>query len=164
MKARPEYVWEKFFDVPRETVWRLWTNPQLFAAWYGPNVETLVHRMQVAPGGLALIEMKWEDGKSQFQKFEYTKVDPGEKLAWLQSIADSAWNSVAVENWPEYLLTTVEIHREGGRDCMHFTWSPYGDVTDKEIDNFKRARLDIDEAWKSALVLFDEVLQSVALM
>lgn len=160
MKARPEYVWEKFFTAPVADVWRLWTEPQPFAAWYGPNVETLVHQMQVEKGGEARIEMKWADNARQYQKFEYRDVQPQEKLVWLQSVADSNWNRVKVDGWPERLLATVDIHQEAGKYCMHFTWSPYGDVSAEDIEGFKRARLDMDSAWKSSLALFDEVLKS----
>lgn len=158
MKARPEYVWEKFCDVPPHIVWRMWTDPSLFSKWYGPNVETVIHEMRVEKRGAAHLEMKWAD-QSQYQKFEYLDVQPQQKLVWLQSFTDSEWNTLPIENWPKVLLATVEFHKEAGRDCMHFTWSPYGeDVSDAQIDNFKKARLDMDAAWKSALELFDGVL------
>jgi uncharacterized protein YndB with AHSA1/START domain len=162
MRARPEYVWEKFFTAPVADVWRLWSEPQLFSSWYGPDVETLMHHMQVEKGGQALIEMKWADNASQYQKFVYRDVQPQEKLVWVQSVADRHWNSVKIDGWPEYLLATVDLHQEAGKYCMHFTWSPYGEVSDAEIEGFKRARLDMDSAWKSSLVLFDEVLKSAA--
>lgn len=160
MKARPEYVWEKFFQEPRELIWRMWTDAALFSAWYGPNVETVVHEMRVEKGGVAHIEMKWGDSASQYQKFEYLEVQPQQKLIWLQSATDSEWNSLYTSNWPKILLATLDFHKEAGKDCLHFTWSPYGDASDMEINNFKKARLDMDAGWKAALALFDEVLKN----
>ena len=63
MSDLPSYVLERTFDAPRELVWRTWTDPQLASRWYGPNVETIVHRLDLKPGGLWLVEMR-RGGKS----------------------------------------------------------------------------------------------------
>ena len=44
MTELPTYILERSFDAPRELVWRTWTEPELLARWYGPRVETIVHR------------------------------------------------------------------------------------------------------------------------
>jgi len=59
MSDLPIYVLERVFDAPRELVWKAWTDPKLLPRWYGPNVETIIHRLDVKPGGLWLNEMKW---------------------------------------------------------------------------------------------------------
>ena len=75
MSDLPIYVLERVFDAPRELVWKTWTDPQLLTRWYGPNVETIVHRLELKPGGLWLVEMKW-GGNSMYQRVEYTDVTP----------------------------------------------------------------------------------------
>ena len=45
MSDLPEYVLERVFDAPRELVWRTWTEPALLSRWYGPGVETIVHKL-----------------------------------------------------------------------------------------------------------------------
>ena len=67
MGALPTYVLERVFDAPREHVWKAWTDPKLLPRWYGPKVETIVHRLDLNPGGLWLVEMKWS-GKSSYQR------------------------------------------------------------------------------------------------
>ena len=69
----PNYVLDRVFDAPRELVWKTWTDPKLLPRWYGPNVETIVHRLELKPGGLWLVEMKW-GGNSMYQRVEYTEV------------------------------------------------------------------------------------------
>ena len=54
MTDLPTYVLERTFDAPRELVWKTWTDPQLLSRWYGPRVETVVHRLELKPGGLWL--------------------------------------------------------------------------------------------------------------
>jgi hypothetical protein len=35
---------------------RTWTDKDLVARWYGPNVQTVIHRLDLAPDGLWLVE------------------------------------------------------------------------------------------------------------
>ncbi len=79
MTDLPTYVLERSFDAPRELVWRTWTEPELLSRWYGPNVETIVHKLDVQPGGLWLNEMKWGDN-AHYQRVEYTVVERPERL------------------------------------------------------------------------------------
>ena len=47
MSEFPMYVLERVFNAPRNLVWRTWTDPDLVSRWYGPNVETIVHRLEL---------------------------------------------------------------------------------------------------------------------
>jgi uncharacterized protein YndB with AHSA1/START domain len=84
MSDLPTYVLERIFDAPRELVWKTWTDPKLLPRWYGPKVETIIHRLELKPGGLWLLEMKW-GGNSHYQRAEYTEVTPPTRLVWLHS-------------------------------------------------------------------------------
>ena len=102
MSDVPTYVLERVFDAPRELVWRTWTDPELLTRWYGPRVETIVHRHELKPGGLWLGEMKW-GGNSSYQRVEYTEVTPPRRLVWLHSVSDADWNiipSPMTADWP----------------------------------------------------------------
>jgi uncharacterized protein YndB with AHSA1/START domain len=52
MSELPTYVLERVFDAPRELVWKTWADPALLPRWYGPRVETIIHRLELKPGGL----------------------------------------------------------------------------------------------------------------
>jgi uncharacterized protein YndB with AHSA1/START domain len=75
MSELPTYVLDRVFDAPRELVWKTWTDPKLLSRWYGPRAETITHRLELKPGGLWLVEMKW-GGNSHYQRVEYTEVTP----------------------------------------------------------------------------------------
>ena len=90
------------FDAPPELVWKTWTDPELLARWYGPNVKTIIHRLDVRPGGLWLNEMQWGDN-AHYQRVEYTEVTPPERLVWLHANTDADWNVIAnpmMADWP----------------------------------------------------------------
>ena len=45
---------EHRFDAPVEVVWRMWTDPEHFKAWYGPDGSAIpVAEMDVRVGGAA---------------------------------------------------------------------------------------------------------------
>ena len=159
MSDLPTYMLERTFDAPRELVWKTWTDPELLARWYGPNVETIVHRLEVEPGGLWLNEMRWS-GKSNYERVEYTEVTPSERLVWLHSMADADWNVVSnpmMPDWPRVLLTTVTFEEEGGKTNMRLTWVPHK-ASEAEIACFAGAMAGLDKGWGAGMELLTELL------
>lgn len=159
MNDIPTYVLEREFDAPRHLVWKSWTEPELLARWYGPNVETIIHRLDVRPGGLWLNEMKMND-RSSYQRTEYTEVAEPERLVCLMATADADWNVVAnpmMPDWPRILLTTVTLAESGGRTEMRLTWSPH-EASDAEIACFAAAIGGLGRGWSAGMELLDRLL------
>ena len=159
MSDLPTYVLERVFDAPRELVWKTWTDPELLTRWYGPRVETIVHRHDLKPGGLWLGEMKW-DGNSNYQRVEFTEVDPPSRLVWLHSVSDAEWKVTAnpmMPDWPRVLLTTVTFEDDGGQTKLRLTWVPH-DATDAEIACFSGALAGLDKGWGAGMELLAELL------
>ena len=159
MTDLPTYVLERTFDAPRALVWRTWTEAKHLARWYGPNVETIVHKLDVQPGGLWLNEMKWGD-HSHFQRAEYTEVIQPEGLVWLHAVCDADWNIAAnpmMPNWPRILLTTVTFKEENGKTELRLTWVPH-QASDAEVSCFSDAIAGMDKGWASGMQLLAELL------
>ena len=160
MTELPTYVLERVFDAPRALVWRTFTEPELLSCWYGPNVETIVHRLDVKPGGLWLNEMKW-GGNSNYQRVEYTEVEPPARLVWLHSTSDADWNVTAnpmMADWPRVLLTTVTLEEDdGGQTTMRLTWVPH-EASEAEITCFAGALEGLDKGWGAGMALLAELL------
>lgn len=160
MSDAPTYVLERVFVAPRELVWKVWTDAELLPRWYGPGVETIVHRLDVRPGGLWLDEMRM-GGRSQFERIEYTEVRPPERLVWLHSVADADWNVIAnpmMPAWPHTLLTTVTFEQEdGGRTRLRLTWAPH-QAAKAETAAFAGAMQGLDKGWGAGMDLIVELL------
>jgi uncharacterized protein YndB with AHSA1/START domain len=155
----PTYVLERVFDAPRELVWKTWTDPKLLPRWYGPNVETIVHLLELKPGGLWLLEMK-RGGNSHYQRVEYAEVTPPERLVWLHSSSDADWNIIAspmMADWPRVLLTTVTFEEDGGRTKMRLTWVPH-EASEAEIACFAAAMGGMGKGWDAGMKLLAELL------
>lgn len=157
--ALPEFVLERRFNAPRGLVWRSWTEADLLARWYGPGVETIIHKLEVRPGGFWLNEMKMTGG-SHYQLVEYTEVLPPEKLVWLHSVADADWNVAAnsmMPDWPRVLMTTVTFLEAGDHTDVRLVWTPH-EASDAEIACFQGAISGLDKGWGKGMELLEELL------
>src|SRR5262245_27650391 len=78
-----EIIATRVFDAPRELVYRMWTDRQHVARWWGPNGFTnTIHEMDVRPGGVWRFVMHGPDGRDYQNKIVYTEVVPPERLAY----------------------------------------------------------------------------------
>jgi uncharacterized protein YndB with AHSA1/START domain len=159
MSDLPIYVLDRIFDAPRELVWKTWTDPELLPRWYGPGAETIVHRLDLKPGGLWLGEMRW-GGNSSYSRVEFTEVIPPERLVWLHSVSDADWNIISsprMADWPRVLLTTVTFEDDRGRTKLRLTWVPH-EATTAEIACFARAIDGMGKGWAAGMELLAELL------
>jgi uncharacterized protein YndB with AHSA1/START domain len=94
-----ETVITRVFDVPREAVWRAWTEPEQLAGWWGPRGwSTLLSgiTMDVRPGGVFRItSVSDEDGTEMVQEGIYREVVEPERLV-VEESAEGAWHAGAV--------------------------------------------------------------------
>ncbi|MEM6576838.1 MAG: SRPBCC domain-containing protein [Pseudomonadota bacterium] len=159
MTDLPTYVLERTFNAPRELVWKTWTDPKLLARWYGPGVETVIHKLDVTPGGLWLNEMKMSE-RSGYQRAEYTEVSPPERLVMLMSNTDENWNIAAnpmMPDWPRVLLTTVTFEEEDGATRMRLIWAPH-EASAAEIACFAEAVDGMGRGWGAGMDLLETLL------
>ena len=159
MSELPEYVLDRLFDAPREMVWRAWTDPDLLHRWYGPNIETIIHKFDLMPGGMWLNEMKW-GGNSNFSKMIFQEVSEPSKLVWHHhSSTNSDWNDTPnpmMADWPRLLLTTVKFEDMGGKTNVRLSQVPL-EATDAEIACFAEAMVNMDKGWGSGYAIMDEM-------
>ena len=101
------------FDAPRDVVWRMWTDPAEFAAWYGPDGATVeVTEWELRPGGRRLVAMGVETpGGPMTMRFtgEFVEVSEPDRLVYTEAMADQEHPQTRVE---------VELHEDGERTSL----------------------------------------------
>ena len=159
MSDLPEYILDREFDAPRDMVWRAWTDPALLSRWYGPGVETVIHKFDLAPGGVWLNEMKWGEN-SMLSKMVFKEVTAPEKLVWDHfSSTDSEWNSIKnpkMPDWPDVLLTKVTFEDAGAKTKVRLSQIPI-DASDAEIACFAQMMEGMSKGWGSGYAIMDEM-------
>lgn len=125
-------VIERTFDAPQDLIWQMWTDPEHFKKWYGPQGFTVpVANMELRIGGKRLVcmEMQTPDGGSMkmWTTGEYTEISPIERLAYTESHSDENGNIVSPaamgmpEGTPVTTTVTVLLEDLGGRTKMTMT-------------------------------------------
>src|SRR5207249_761035 len=122
---------ERRFEAPVELIWQMWTDPEHFAAWYGPDGATIpVAKMDVRIGGTRLISMQVRTPNGAMQMWfvgEYLEVVDNKRLVYTESLSDEHGNvlSPADMGMPAGHPTTTEVRVEledvGGRTKMVMT-------------------------------------------
>jgi uncharacterized protein YndB with AHSA1/START domain len=124
-------VIERDFDAPVDLVWRLWTDPEQFKAWYGPTGATIpVAEMDVRVGGARRVGMEVQTPGGLVRMWfggEYREVVENERLVYTEFVSDEHGNAVSptamgmTEGHPTTTEVTVELADVGGRTKMVMT-------------------------------------------
>ena len=86
-----ELVLTRVIDVPREKLWRCWTEPKLMVQWFTPAPWKTIHaETDVRPGGSSYVVMQGPDGQEMPNRGVYLEVIPNEKLVFTDAYT-SAW-------------------------------------------------------------------------
>lgn len=81
--ASREITATRVVDAPRELVYRVWTDPEHIAHWWGPNgFSTTIYEMDVRPGGVWRFVMHGPDGRDYQNRIVYVEVTPPERLVY----------------------------------------------------------------------------------
>jgi uncharacterized protein YndB with AHSA1/START domain len=135
----------RVFAAPRERVWREWTEPERFAAWFGGSeseVPLSTVSMDVRPGGSWHLTMFAAPGRREIYWWgEYREVVPPERLVF--TICDQPQKEA------DELCTVVLTDLGDGRTEMFFRqdgrmtpeeyeragqgWSVFFDVVDERL-------------------------------
>ncbi len=107
-----ELVITRTFDAPPSTVYRAWSQPELFKRWWLPKsasgISLVSCEMDVRTGGKYRLE--FGTGGSDTMAFygKYLEVVPNERIVWTNDEGE------------EGAVTTVPFEDMGGKTLLHF--------------------------------------------
>jgi uncharacterized protein YndB with AHSA1/START domain len=114
--AQDAVVIERSFDAPIDLIWQLWTDPEHFKAWYGPDGAVIpVAKMDVRVRGarLVCIEMATPNGPMQMWfAGEYREVIENERLVYTETMSDEHGNPSLPPGMPDMHPVTTEVRVE----------------------------------------------------
>jgi uncharacterized protein YndB with AHSA1/START domain len=124
-------VIERSFDAPVDLIWQMWTDPDHFKAWYGPDGATIpIAKMDVRVGGTRLVGMEMQSPGGPMQMWftgEYREVEENQRLVYTESMSDENGNVLSPsdvgmpEGHPVTTEVRVELESIGGRTKMVMT-------------------------------------------
>ncbi|MGH8400218.1 MAG: SRPBCC family protein [Gammaproteobacteria bacterium] len=105
-----EVTLTRILDAPRELVFKVWTDPQHLAQWWGPHGFTNpVCDVDLRPGGKILIHMRGPDGITYPMTGTFNEIVAPERLVFLSAALDQDGTPVLES------LTTVTFAKHGDR-------------------------------------------------
>jgi uncharacterized protein YndB with AHSA1/START domain len=120
-------VLERLFDAPIELVWKMWTDPVSFKAWYGPTGATVpVAELDVRPGGHRRVCMALGPTVMWFTG-EHLEVTKPTRLVYTEVMADENGQPVTPESLgmpaktPGTTEVTVILEEVDGRTHVTLT-------------------------------------------
>lgn len=139
-----ELVVTRTFDAPRELVFRLWTEPEHLARWWGPRgFETVECAMDVRPGGAWFRRIRSPEGALYTKRGVYREVVPPKRLVFTYVNEDAEGTP-----GPETLvIVTFEEH--GGQTKLTLHQSGFETSADRDAHQ---------GGWSSCLERFADYL------
>jgi uncharacterized protein YndB with AHSA1/START domain len=108
-----DLVMTRVFDAPRELVFKVWTETQHVAQWWGPKRFTNpVCEMDVRVGGAIRIHMRAPDGVVYPMTGVFQEIVVPERLVFVSSALDDKGNSMFD------VLSTVTFADERGKTAL----------------------------------------------
>jgi len=111
--ANRELVITRTFDAPREIVFKMWTDPNHMAQWWGPNGFTNpVCELDVRPGGAIRIDMRDSDGTVYPMTGTFREIVRPERLVFTAEALDQSGTAVLE------VLNTVIFEEKNGKTTL----------------------------------------------
>jgi uncharacterized protein YndB with AHSA1/START domain len=110
-----DLVIERTFEAPPEVIWRMWTEAQHFASWYGPaDAKVTVAAMDVRVGGSRLLRMEVMTPQGTVHMWfagQYVEVVENQRLVYTDAVSDEHGRFLTAEEagMPSDHPTTTEV-------------------------------------------------------
>ena len=129
--SRDAVVIERTIDAPADLIWQMWTEPEHFKAWYGPDgANIVVALMDVRVGGLRRVGMEMQTPNGIMRMWftgEYREVIENKRLVYTESMSDEHGNVLSPSDMgmpaghPTTTEVIVELENIDGRTKMRMT-------------------------------------------
>ena len=114
-----------------EVVWQMWTEPELFKQWYGPNGMSVPFvEMQLEVGGKRKLCMQMDSSENPMAMWfigEFKEVTPNRRLVYTESMCDEDENILSPEamgmpaDHPQTTEVIVELSEAGAGTKLTLT-------------------------------------------
>lgn len=143
---QPLIIMSRTFDAPLALVWKVWTQPEHVAYWWGPHETNRVAEYDVRTGGKWRIVSTMPDGAEVTFFGTYLAVEPNRLIR----------NTFVVEGMFEEDQRYYEEHHFEERDGKTF----YRSVSNYPDFEMRNATVDTGMEWgaNASMVKFDAIL------
>jgi uncharacterized protein YndB with AHSA1/START domain len=165
--ATKEFIMSRVFDVPRDLLWKCFTDPERMKHWWGPKgFAVIASKMDLRVGGTYHYGMKAPDGSLMWGLFSYREIAPQERLVFVNSFSDEKGGVTrhpAAPTWPLQMLSTFTFEdAPGGKTRFTVRWQTL-DATPEEQATFDsdQSRVGMTNGWSGTMEQLEAYLANV---
>ncbi len=159
--AGRELVIARVFNVPRDLVWKAFTEPQRLEQWWGPKeFTTRVHQFDLRPGGVFLYSQRTPDGREMFGKWVYREIVAPQRMVIVSSFTDDRGHPVRhplEPNWPLEMLSSSTFAGHQGRTTLTIRTMPIN-ATESERKTFYDGEKSMEQGFAGTFDRLDRYL------
>lgn len=145
-----QFVISRVFDAPRELMWKVWTEEDRLAKWFGPKGVTIFHsKNDLRPGGIYHYGMRTPDGQEMWGKWVYREIVKPERLVFVVSFSDPQRGMTrhpSAPDWPQEILSTVTFTEQGAKTTVTVRWVAIN-ATAAELRVFNAGQDSMRQGW-----------------
>lgn len=161
-----DFVLHRVVQAPRALVYRVWTERNHLAQWFGPKGCTITEsRLDLRPGGTFLYCMTFAGGHEMWGKWEFREIVPEKRLVFVVSFSNRAGETVhdaGHANWPLRMLSEVTFEEHAGigkGTVITLRWRAL-DATPIEQKTFDDGFDSMRQGWGGTFEQLDEYLKA----
>lgn len=137
-----EIVLTRTIDVPREKLYRCWTDPELMLQWFTPAPwKTVEVKTDLRPGGSSYVVMESPEGQRFPNRGIYLDVVPNERLVFTDAYVD-AWTP----SEKPFFTAIVTFEDIGGGQTKYTARALHWTTADRETHE----KMGFHEGWGKA--------------
>jgi uncharacterized protein YndB with AHSA1/START domain len=164
MRAGKEFVTSRTFNAPRELVFKVWTEKEHLAKWFGPAGSSIGHcELELKAGGSFHFSMKGPGGQESWGKWVFREVSAPLRIVLISSFSDPQGGfsrHPMSPNWPLETLSTTTFADENGKTKLTLSWVPFN-ASDTEIATFQAAFKDMNAGWSGTFAQMEDYLATL---
>lgn len=153
---------ERVVDVPRELVWKAWTEPEHLIKWFTPAPWTTTKcDIDLRPGGIFRSVMRSPEGQEFDNLGCYLEVVPNERLMWTNALEPgfrpAGPPAEATAECHRLLFTAVLLLEPHGSGTRYTAIAMHGEPSAKQ----QHEAMGFKEGWGAALDQLVELAKSM---
>jgi len=165
MIAGNAFVITRTLNAPRELVWKVWTEPEHLAKWWGPvGFEICGVKVDLKPGGIFHYGMKAAKGQMMWGKFVYREIAKPERMIFVNGFADEKGNFIRhpmAPTWPLEVLNTLTFTEENGKTTLTMSGVPIN-ASEEEIKMFKSGYASMQQGFAGTFTQLEDYLKNIS--
>ncbi len=162
---KEQFIINRSFDAPIETLFQMWTDPKHFEKWLPPVGLTMKFiKTDIKKGGSTFYVMTDGEDFKLYGRIAYLEITRPNKIIYTQDFRDENENisrHPMAPLWPETMLTVVTLTEEGAdKTRVTVTWEPTGPVSGAELAEFIKERGGMTQGWTGSFDKLENYLSN----